>query len=74
VVRANDQYISLMVSLSNHEQKRSSFDRLRTSGVLNRPTHHASAFALRRRRWSHACGARRLQSVWRNHLDRARPL
>ena len=40
VVRANNQYIPLMVSLSNHEQKRSSFDRLRTSGVLKRQTHH----------------------------------
>jgi len=36
-VRANNQYISLMVSLSNHEQKRSSFDRLRTSGVSDAP-------------------------------------
>jgi len=26
VVRANNQYLSLMVSLSNHEQKRWSFD------------------------------------------------
>jgi hypothetical protein len=32
----------LVVSLSNHEQRRSSFDGLRTSGVLNRQTRHTS--------------------------------
>ena len=34
VVRASSQSYSLVVSLSNREQDRSSFDRLRTSGVL----------------------------------------
>jgi cytochrome c-type biogenesis protein CcmH len=62
VVRTNNQHIPLMVSLSNHEQQRSSFDRpvlsetlilrqaqderrverVRTSGVVNRETHHTS--------------------------------